>query len=86
MRDVVSEFADLMDHRLNVKMDKYGGDTWLDSTCSVRILLKHLKEQVENLEDSLYQNDVDYTTNKAVDVANIAMMIYDRTLANHRKV
>lgn len=75
MRTEVKKFAELMDIRINVKQEKYGGDTWKEA--SPQGLLNHLKEEVQELQDALNASNINNAMIEATDVANLAMMIVD---------
>jgi len=67
-------FAQAMDVKLDKKQLEYG-NSWKD--CPIQFLNERLQEEVQELKDSISINEVH---NKLVDVANLCMMLWYRTL------
>lgn len=88
LRRPVSVFARAMERKLRKHDDKRGRTGWRSDNCYDGFLLDRLKEEVKELfkADRNYWRGPVYegprglkkVMNEAVDVANFAMMIFDR--------
>ena len=73
IRKSVMKHAERMEERLQAN-DHKGG--WAVAQCSLTYLIRHLRDEVDELESALF--DEGDPVQEAADVANFAMMIADR--------
>ncbi|MCP4488980.1 MAG: hypothetical protein GY820_16960 [Gammaproteobacteria bacterium] len=83
-REFVNNFAEAMERKLQKHDDEKGDTGWLDNNCPVKFLLSQLKEELEELEDSIAEVMPEHARQECVDVANFAMMIWSRIWTNNR--
>ena len=84
MRKPIEDFADAMEYKLSSLDAEKGTEGWRGSNCSVRQLKNALAEELRELEDAFDDCTPDALAWECVDVANFAMMIYDR-IRQHAK-
>ena len=77
MRASVRRFAREMEERLLDNDDKGGWDD-----CPPRWLLTRLREETKELAAAIREKNADAIQEEAADVANFAMMIFDRAGRN----
>lgn len=80
MRKAVSDFAQAMEEKLRRHDDRRGWDE-----CEIDFLFNRLLQEVAELHEVMCLNRISISTPKkvkdeAVDVANFAMMIWDRII------
>ena len=83
MELAIQNFAETMQHKLDINKDKEcdkmnpdgAGRKW--DKCDLYWLLMRLREETLELEKALYETDREGVIEEAADVGNFAMMIHD---------
>jgi hypothetical protein len=75
-RIAVKQFADAMEIRLQEKDQEKGEEGWLD--CDNDFLIACINEKLEDLEYMLSHNVKGNAQSDCVDIANFAMMLFDK--------
>jgi NTP pyrophosphatase (non-canonical NTP hydrolase) len=77
-RESINTFAVAMETKLRIKDDDLGTNGWLHDETSIEFLVDRLKEEVEELLEVFNDCKPNSMKEECIDVANFAMMIYDR--------
>ena len=78
MRKSVERFANLMNSRLDDKVDDNGGDTWREPSCNIDRLRNALQKKVNSFHNNCFDLRADDVQKDCIDIANYSMMIVDR--------
>jgi len=78
LRKPLSDFAIVMEAKLRLKDDERGPNGWREDNCSVDFLLARLEIEFREAKMAFDDCDPVNLAKECVDVANFAMMIYDR--------
>ena len=78
MRKSITEFAKAMENKLKKHDDDYGESGWLKPTCNISFLIERLSQERIEAVNAYKDCDPEDLKAECVDVANFAMMIYDR--------
>jgi len=78
LRKPVARFAAQMERGLQNQDKVRGKEGRLGSRCSIQFLISRLEEELEEAKIAYKDCDPDALQGECIDIANFAMMIYDR--------
>ena len=81
IRPAVERFALTMEKKLKTKDEERGPEGWLNHGCTIKFLKERLAEEQEELDTAFDDCHSEELMAECVDVANFAMMIFDKLLA-----
>ena len=78
VRSQVMNFARHMEAKLRTKDEEHGEDGWIGDRTTVRFLHDRLTEELTEARHAMNDCYPDQLAAECVDIANFAMMIFDR--------
>lgn len=82
MRRAVESFSHVMEEKIAIHDDTKGTEGWLEPATTVDFLVNRLEDEMDKVNAAVIDCDSEMLANTCVDIANFAMMIYDRLKYN----
>lgn len=74
-QELIQEFALKMNEKLDMRKNRYQPMAW--KSMDLKRLIKLLKGELEELEESFNENNTEGIREEAIDVANFALFIHE---------